>query len=743
MKIMKNKILYMAALALAFTACSEEDIMQPANGQSGSLHISSVIIDGQQVARSRVVAENDGTYNINELPVNHSITGFSVGDEMELYYSFEPVSWEDADECAAKARFGGSSWTLSGTEIMPATEESTFIIKPGNGEKWEHVKMYASVAPGGEECSIATQEKSGNTTPQYVLGDINDDDVWQVTDCLYASTEDGSITVDTDLKSPTLGAVTIRFKHQDALLRLPITEDALNVATGNYIVNGEAYHVTGLATLWAVLDENESYVPFTQVGNNLQAIVDKTEDFNQLLTGFKAVLYTTASGKPGDGNYNESEVLTLDLPFKVGGSASTGIVLEENTQYPLTLNISPVSAEVNFTIPNGKPGWGTTEEELSNAENECDLSYITASNTFLVGSAEGLRNLNMWMMGKTTTENFKEQVNFVPASSKSNFNINGGTSSAYEKNIKLMADITLPNTDINGNAIAITDGVPSGSNWIAIGTYTNQYTGTIDGNGKTLGGMVINATENCQGFVGYLGTNGKIKNLTFANAQVVTSEVNAGIVAGYNYGIVENCHTIGDSSVKGDSYVGGIVGYNLDGTITNCTNAAQVVATNQITSSSVGGITGENQNVVSFCINSGSVSGSEGVGGIVGYQQYAGKGVIACGNTGSVSGSIRVGGIVGWNSESNAIASWTITTAEMDQSGATPVKKDGVGQNYNGNIPACYSVADAADLDSEVSIMNIVLLEYYDTNDTKYYWTPGTNGGWPTLTTEKPTIMPG
>lgn len=106
----------MAALALAFTACSEEDIMQPANGQSGSLHISSVIIDGQQVARSRVVAENGGPYNINGLPVNHSITGFSEGDEIQLYYSFEPVSWEDAVGGAAKASFDGSSWTITDDE---------------------------------------------------------------------------------------------------------------------------------------------------------------------------------------------------------------------------------------------------------------------------------------------------------------------------------------------------------------------------------------------------------------------------------------------------------------------------------------------------------------------------------------------------------------------------------------------------------------------------------------------------
>lgn len=708
----------MAALALAFTACSEEDIMQPANGQSGSLHISSVIIDGQQVARSRVAYEGSDTpVSINNLPANHSITGFSEGDEIQLYYSFEPVSWELADDCAAKARFDGSSWTLSGTENMPATEESTFIIKPGNGEKWEDVKMYASVVPASEgPRSLGRQAEGSNTTPQYVLGDIDDDDVWQVTDCLYAFSEDGSIKVDTDLKSPTLGAVTIRFKHQDALLRLAIPESGFNVA-GTYVVDGTAYNVTGLATLWAFLDGNGSdwYVPFTQVGNNLQAIV---YDTYYTLAGFKAVLYTTASGRPGDVNYNESEVLTLDLPFKVGGLASEGIKLVENTQYPLTLNISPNQAEVNLASA-GKPGWGD-EDQLSNAENEKDLEYIATSKTFIVKTAAGLQHLNKWMTGTISTFDFKAKG----FAGNRNITAAEGSPDALAMNITFMANITLDAPATTG-----------GSNWTPIGTEANPYTGTIDGNGKTLGGMVINATEHDHGFVRYLGTNGQIKNLTFEDAQVASTEGrNVGIVAGVNKGMVDNCHTVGTSSVKAKMFVGGIVGSNKN-VITNCTNVAQVAATSE-----VGGITGDNYDgFVSSCINSGSVIGTRLVGGIAGSQFVAE--MIACGNTGSVSGDKQVGGIVGDNSGTVA-GSWTIDTEEKDYDGEVADTEDGVGygsDNAN-NIIECYSVANAAALNSEVDNMNTALWDYYITNNAynKYYWTPGTNGGWPTLTTTAP-----
>ena len=708
----------MAALALAFTACSEEDIMQPANGQSGSLHISSVIIDGQQVARSRVVAENDSTYPINELPVNHSITDFSVGDEMELYYSFEPVSWEEADDCAAKARFDGSSWTLSGTEIMPATEESTFVIKPGNGEKWEDVKMYASVAPGGEECSIATQEESGNTTPQYVLGDIDENVVRQVTDRLYAFTNDGSITVDTDLKSPTLGAVTIQFKHQDALLRLP--KSAVSIEKQKtYIEGGKEYSVTDLATLWAVVayDNHKYYYPLTEVGDNLQSIINLS--MMDQLVGFKAVVYATEVGSDTPEQSTTETVVstfTIDLPFKVGGSASTGIDLEENTQYPLTLSISPNQAEVNLASA-GKPGWGN-EDQLSNAENEKDLEYIATSKTFIVKTAAGLLHLNEWMTGTKSTSDFKAKC----FAGNRNITAAEGSADALAMNITFMADITL-----------VAPATTGGSNWKAIGTDANPYTGTIEGNGKTLGGMVINAgSEYYQGFVGCLGTNGQIKNLTFADAQVTSNEgCNVGIVAGYNdTGIVENCHTIGTSSVKATYGVGGIVGYNV-GTITNCTNAAQVEATGEY--SSVGGITSFNGNIVSVCINSGLVRGRDGVGGIVG-AQFGGK-VIACGNTGSVSGSTLVGGIVGLNeSGSNAIASWTKDFEEIeekDEAGVTPNLENGVGQD-EGNITACYSVADAPALNRLLDNMNVTLWTYYNEKNatTGFFWKETTS--WPT-----------
>ena len=637
------------AMVLAFAGCSEEDLVQPANSQAGTLHITSVIIDGQEVGRSRVVGENGGTYTINNLPANHSITGFSEGDEIQLYYSFEPVSWDEAVKGAAEARFDDNSWTITDDEDYNGDD----VINPDfdNGEKWEDVKMYASVVPASEgPRSLGRQAEGSNTTPQYVLGDIDDEDVWQVTDCLYASTEDRSITVDTDLKSPTLGAVTIRFKHQDALLRLPIPESGFNVA-GTYVVDGTAYNVTGLATLWAFLDGN-CYVPFTQVGNNLQAIVYSGVS----LVGFKAVLYATevaAENTPMPRSTgSEPSTITLDLPFKVGGSARTGIVLEENTQYPLTLTLRPNQAQVNLASATGKPGWAVDvqEHEFDNSENEFELKYIAGENgaagTFIVKTPQALQNLNLWMVGTKSTAYFKA-LGYAGCGDIADDISNANR---YAQNITLAADITLP---------TVGEGE---SNWTPIGNSSNIYSGVFDGNNKTIKNLTI--VDGSSFYLGLIGTlSGTVQNLKLKNAKIDGSTFRkqnfsqvGGIVGAMQDGArVLGC-TVSGNIWGGNSYVGGIVGKARKGIlIENCTTAEGSVVKGLY----VGGILGEsdsdvsNRSSVTGCINWGTVirpqdnSNYGYVGGIVANGDDFD--ITNCTNYGALTSddAVYMGGIIG------------------------------------------------------------------------------------------------
>ena len=668
------------AMALAFAGCSEEDLVQPTNSQAGTLHITSVSVDGQQVG-SRAVADDGVTYNLDNMPANVSITGFSAGDEFELdhdLYSSEGVS-----------RI--TMYTSDGITWQPKNG-SPVVIKPGYSQKWEDVSILAWVPLFGNSDNISGYVLADGI--QY-SEDSEDSEVELLSDNLFASTNDGSITVDTDLNSPTLGATTIRFKHQDALLRLPIPEEGFNVA-GTYVVNGTAYNVTGLATLWACMEcdgENDEivkrYAPLTKVGNNLQAIVS----VYNMLVGFKAVMSTDVEGT----------YLTLDLPFKVGNSteASTGMELVGNTQYPLKLTISTQNSGVTLTIP-GKPGWGTTEEELSNAGNDAKTELSYASGTFSVSGPSGLQFLNKWMMAGITTDKFKA-IGFTGAS---DIIATEASAEALAMNITFTTDITLPAPEADE------------SNWTAIGTSEAPYTGTIDGNGHILSGMVINATEANQGFVGYLGQGGQIKNLTFADAEVTSTANHVGIVAGFIDGaMVENCYTAEGSSISGAQFVGGIVGWAEESsTIAGCINAATV----QSTRGDTAGVVGHHKNSM----------------------------VIACGNTGAVNATgCSVGGIVGYTYGGMNIASWTIDTTEKDGFDGNDVsEKDGYG-DLDGNVTneACYSATGAdeaaqkADINGKVDAMNTAITAAtLPSGVTKYYWAAGTNGGWPTLTTTVP-----
>ena len=486
------------------------------------------------------------------------------------------------------------------------------------------------------------------------------------------------IQVITDTKSPSLGALTIELQHQSrAMLSLPESAVTIDV-DGTYIMNSNQgynveYKVTGLETLWALMNtetDNEEYsshyYPLTKVGNNWQTIV--VLDETPRLIGFKAVLTTEASGAVGQEGFDAKKTFMLDLPLSANGSSS--ITLAENTLYPLTLSISPNNAAVTLTVPNGKPGWGTEENELSNAENEkrLELSYNSSTKTFSVSGPFGLQSLNKWMTGSMTTTDF-QAIGFAGAE---DITAEAGSSNALWLNITFTKDIEL-----------LAPATAGESNWIPIGTQAYGYSATIDGGGHTLTGMVINTTKTYQGFGGCLSNRGLIKNLTFKDAQVTSTRETIGIVAANSNGKVENCHTIGTSSVNGTYNVGGIVGANGSGTITNCTNAAQVASSDN--DNRVGGI-------VSSCINSGAVSGNSDVTDtdIDGVGTSSGT-ITSCYSAAAISDWSSVvgamnGAISTWNTTSGNESKqvnyhWTVGT----ETNATPVLTSGAPTAASGS----------------------------------------------------------
>ena len=172
--------------------------------------------------------------------------------------------------------------------------------------------------------------------------------------------------------------------------------------------------------------------------------------------------------------------------------------------------------------------------------------------------------------------------------------------------------------------------------WTPIGAdYNNAYTGIFDGNGKTITGLTFNQSETSNvGLIGYLGSGGKVQNLTLENVNLNGNLYVGGVVGYSNNGTVTACTASG--SINGKEYVGGIVGSNYLGTVTACYNTSSTVNGSYL----IGGVVGQNnKGIVTACYNaSGSIYGEVTVGGVVGnnntgtvtacyWSNYAGYGI--------------------------------------------------------------------------------------------------------------------
>ena len=235
---------------------------------------------------------------------------------------------------------------------------------------------------------------------------------------------------------------------------------------------------------------------------------------------------------------------------------------------------------------------------------------------------------------------------------------------------KLTADILL--NDIS-NWTSWNENTAPTNSWTPIGSGSQPFTGTLDGDGHSVSGIYI-STANYQGLVGYLGEGGTLQNLGVKASYIKGSNVVGGL-CGQNQGNVTNCYNTGSVTGTGD-YVGGVCGLNF-GNVTNCYNSGTVAGSSQ-----VGGLCGQNFGNVTNCYNAGNVTGTgEHVGGVCGQNNAT---VTNCYNSGSVAGSNDVGGVCGRN-DGNVSNCYNTGSVEGNYS------VGGVcGRNYSATVTNCY-----------------------------------------------------
>lgn len=159
------------------------------------------------------------------------------------------------------------------------------------------------------------------------------------------------------------------------------------------------------------------------------------------------------------------------------------------------------------------------------------------------------------------------------------------------------------------------------NNWMPVcQSRDNPYTGTFDGNGKSISGLKINSNASVVGFIGRLGEGGAVKSLKVEGADMssTSSSANIGAVAGRNEGTISNCHVI-NTTISGKYQAGGVVGYNSH-EISYC-HVSDDCSVKVESNVYLGGIAGNNASgaiTACYALCSLGVTGDASVGGIFG-----------------------------------------------------------------------------------------------------------------------------
>ncbi|MDR1183710.1 MAG: hypothetical protein LBK67_02815 [Coriobacteriales bacterium] len=213
----------------------------------------------------------------------------------------------------------------------------------------------------------------------------------------------------------------------------------------------------------------------------------------------------------------------------------------------------------------------------------------------------------------------------------------------------------------------------AGASWVPLGggALTTAFTGSFDGNGKTISNLGLSGTTYL-GFFGYTGGAAVIENLTLKDFSIEgTSSLGAVVAYSAATTTIKDCAASGTITANG-SNIGGITGY-LVGIISGCTAEIDIRNTNN-SGNYVGGIAGyvvstaavastiENCSVRNYSadgaiVNSGSGSNNGYTGGIVGGINSSTfvTTIKGCQAKASIAGT-NAGGIVGYGTSTGTTA---------------------------------------------------------------------------------------
>ena len=278
----------------------------------------------------------------------------------------------------------------------------------------------------------------------------------------------------------------------------------------------------------------------------------------------------------------------------------------------------------------------------------------------------------------------------------------------------------------------------TGKGWNPIGDSSNSFSSTFKGNGYTISNLMINRNRSFIGLFAMMNSSALIDGIDLYKVNIKGNDYVGALVGKNAGGIIRNSSVSGDnntiSTVVGTGKkVGGLVGINDNytkrnpitvtaGKVINSFADVHVIGVRPDSGddgSFVGGLIGVNKGIISNSYAAGNVSGNEDIGGLVG--RHEGGEITNSYATGTIAGTSYVGGLVGLNSSGNIMHSyWDTQTSKIK----TSVGGDGEGKT-------------TAELQSPMTATEI-----YSSWSTDN-WDFGTNKQYPALKGDDGTLLAG
>lgn len=519
-------------------------------------------------------------------------------------------------------------------------KEASEEVLPG-----EPVTVILSV-PDSPDTKTALGAKSGSSYP--VNWSAGDGDYLSLNGSAPIASNKDSETQYSATFKPASGLSVYNFLYRGISGR---DDQVTFPASQSYVANG---FDSASMPMYAASASRSNNVTFNHLGALLRFSITDTEGHLPSGKGIDAITLTA-----------EDENMSLSGTFSIGKTSnllngtltptSGGASLTYSFGSHKTLSSTPFVFYI--AIPSGTYDGGIKLTIVDNNGGSMDLYVMTESAKKTIAAG--------------TVREF-DTVDYVPASEANLIMIYDDASF-----LKFVNAVAAGRKTVNARVTKNTSPLTLSTATVNAFNSIEGYKGIFDGNNKEIAGLTKPLFDDLQGTV---------KNLTLNSTISVTdaSDCRLGIFAKQIIPSFEvdddpglrNCTANGSviftpsETLQDQPSIGGLIGYNKGGLITNCTNNANVtfgdnagVTHTGNRQPAIGGVVARTKDgaIISGCSNTGTVSCAEQfggniyLGGVLGFAEATADAISGCTNSGlvktaascSTSASLHIGGVIG------------------------------------------------------------------------------------------------